>query len=112
MTKLVSEEKTYWDEHLATMLFSYKTTYKVTWYTPYQLVYGLHPLMPIKYIVTIAGGNHIDNILVKVLVSRILKLEKLQEARMQVAKTIGIQQWDITLWSQQKNIKKQFSFGD
>ncbi len=47
LTKLVIDNKTYWDKHLSTMLFSYKTTYKVaTRYTPYQLVYGLHPLMP------------------------------------------------------------------
>ena len=47
LTKLVSENKTNWDEHLSTMLFSYITAYKViTWYIPYQLVYGLHPLMP------------------------------------------------------------------
>ncbi len=46
LTKLVSENRTDWDEHLFTMLFSYKTTYKVaTRYTPYQLMYGLHPLM-------------------------------------------------------------------
>jgi hypothetical protein len=29
LTKLVSENRTYWDEHVSTMLFSYKTTYKV-----------------------------------------------------------------------------------
>jgi hypothetical protein len=47
LTKLVSENRTNWDEHLSTVLFSYKTTYKVaTRYTQYQLVYGLHPLMP------------------------------------------------------------------
>ncbi len=58
LTKLINENKTNWDEHLSTMLFSYKSTYKVaTWYTPYQLVYGLHPLMPIKYIVLVVVGN-------------------------------------------------------
>ncbi len=49
LTKIVSENKTYWDEHLPTILFFYRTTYKVaTRYTPYQLIYGLHPLMPTK----------------------------------------------------------------
>jgi len=39
-------------------------TYKiVTRYTPYQLMYGLHPLMPIEYIVPIAGGSERDNTL-------------------------------------------------
>jgi hypothetical protein len=54
LTKLISENKTNWDEHLSTMLFSYKIVYKVaTWYIPYQLVYGLHPLMPIDYILCV-----------------------------------------------------------
>jgi hypothetical protein len=40
------------------MLFSYIISYKVaTWYTPYQLVYGLHPLMPTEYIVLVVGGD-------------------------------------------------------
>ncbi len=113
LTKLVSENKTYQDEHLSTVLFSYRTTYKVTtWYTPYQLVYGLHPLMPSKYIILVASGDERDSILVRVLTSRITKLKKLQEARMQATKTIGIQQWNKTLWNQQKHLEKQFSFND
>jgi hypothetical protein len=60
------------------MLFSYITAYNVaTWYTPYQLVYGLHPLMPTKYIVLVVGGNEIDNIFVIILISKISKMEKL-----------------------------------
>ncbi len=82
MTKLVSEITTNWDEHLSIVLFSNKIAYKVAIrYTPYQLVYGLHPLMPTKYIVLIVGGNERDNTLVRVLASRIIKLKKLQEAR-------------------------------
>ncbi len=88
MTELVSENRTNWDEHLFTMLFSYKIAYKiVTGYTPYQLVYGLHPLMPTKYIVPVVSGNERDNILVKVLTIKITKLKKLQEIRMQVVET-------------------------
>jgi len=45
-------------------------------------VYGLHPLMPIEYIVLIVGGNQRDSISVRVLTNRVSKLEKLQEARM------------------------------
>ncbi len=68
MTKLVNDNITYWDEHLSTMLFSCRTTYKVaTRYTPYQLVYGLHPLIPIEYIVPIVGGNEINNTPMRVL---------------------------------------------
>jgi hypothetical protein len=54
------------------MLFSYIISYKVvTRYTPYQLVYGLHPLMPIEYIIPIAGGDKQNSTLVRVLNSRI-----------------------------------------
>jgi hypothetical protein len=68
LTKLVSENIIDWDEHLFIVLFSYKTTYKVsTRYTPYQLMYGLHPLMPTKYIILIVGRNERDNTPMKVL---------------------------------------------
>jgi hypothetical protein len=74
------------------MLFSYRTTYKLaTRYTPYQLMYELHPLMPTKYIMPIASGNEKDSTSMKVLINRITKLEKLQEARMQVVKITRIQ---------------------
>ncbi len=74
------------------MLFSYKIAYKITiGYTPYQLLYGLHPLMPTKYILPIVGGNDKNNISVRVLTNRIIKLEKLHEDKMQVAKTTRIQ---------------------
>jgi len=45
-------------------------------------VYGLHPLMPIEYIVPIASGNEKDNTPAKVLTSKIIELKKLQKARM------------------------------
>jgi hypothetical protein len=45
-------------------------------------MYGLHPLMPTKYIVSIVGGNEKDNILVKVVTNKITKLKKLPEAKM------------------------------
>jgi hypothetical protein len=44
-------------------------------------VYGLHPLMPTKYIVLVVSGNEKDSISVRVLTSRIIKLQKLQEVR-------------------------------
>ncbi len=73
MTKLINDNKTNWDEHLSTMLFSYKTTYKVAiGYTPYQLVYGLHPLMPIEYIMPIIGGEQKNNIPIRVLTNKVL----------------------------------------
>jgi hypothetical protein len=45
------------------MLFSYRAAYKITTrYTPYQIVYGLHPLVPTKYIMPIVSGNERDYI--------------------------------------------------
>jgi hypothetical protein len=67
------------------MLFSYKTVYKVaTRYTPYQLMYALHSLMPTKYIMPVVGGNGKDSTSVRVLTNKNTKLEKLQENRMNV----------------------------
>ncbi len=89
------------------MLILYRLAYKVTtWYTPYQLVYGLHPLMPTKYIIPIVGGNERDNTLMRVLTSITTKLKKLQETKMQLAETTCIQQWNRALWNQQKNLEK------
>ena len=52
LTKLVSERKTDWDQHLPTVLFAYRTAYKVTTHhTPYQLVYGLQPMLPTEYVI-------------------------------------------------------------
>jgi hypothetical protein len=70
------------------MLFSYRVAYKVAIrYTPYQLMCGLYPLMPIEYIMIVVGGNQRDNTSMKVLISIIIKLEKLQEIRMHAIKT-------------------------
>jgi len=89
------------------MLFSYIDAYKATtWYTPYQLMYGLHPLMPTKYIMLVANGNERDSTLVKILTIKIIELEKLHEVIMQATKTTKNKQWNKALWSQQKNPKK------
>jgi len=60
------------------VLFSFKISYKIaTGYTPNQLMYGLHPLMPIEYIVLVVSGDERDNTPMRILTSRITKLEKL-----------------------------------
>jgi hypothetical protein len=57
---------------MSKILFLYKIAYNVViGYTTYQLVYGLHPLMPTKYIMPIASGNEIDNIFVIILINKI-----------------------------------------
>ncbi len=72
----------------------------------------LHPLMPTKYIIPIVGANEKDSTLMRVLTNKITKLKKLQKTKMQVTKIARIQQWNRTLWSQQKISEKLFSFGD
>jgi hypothetical protein len=63
---------------MSIVLFSYQTTYKVgIGHTPFQLVYGLHPLLPTKYMLPSKLSEHIDLKLVRVLISRLSKLEKL-----------------------------------
>ncbi len=61
-----------------TVLFSYRIDFKVaTCYTSYQLVYGLHLLMPTKYVLSAIGGDHKDAKLARVLIAIIIELEKL-----------------------------------
>jgi hypothetical protein len=38
--------------------------------------------MPIEYIIPIVGGNERNNTLMRILISKITNLEKLQEAKM------------------------------
>jgi hypothetical protein len=52
LTKLVNVNRNDWDVMLPTALWAYGTTYKVsTQHTPYELIYGLMPLLPTKFIV-------------------------------------------------------------
>jgi hypothetical protein len=89
------------DEHLLTMCFSYKIIYKVaTWYTPYRLVYGLHPLMPTIYVMLTFSGDHKDANIVKIFINQLTKLKKLHNDRLHAKKTIGNQHWNHALWSQ------------
>jgi hypothetical protein len=43
---------------------------------------------------------------VRVLTNKIIELETLQGDKRQAAKTTSIQQWNRTLWNQQKNLEK------
>ncbi len=98
---------------MSIVLFSYRTTYKVvTCYTPYELVYGLHLLMPTKYVLLVISGDHIDVEPTKVLTTRITELEKLHENKLEAQNNVGINQWKFFMWNQQKNTKKKFQFGD
>jgi hypothetical protein len=63
---------------MSMVLFSYRIAYKVaTCYTPYHLVYGLHPLIPIIYVLPAISGDHRNAKPSRVLTTKITKLEKL-----------------------------------
>jgi hypothetical protein len=50
LAKLVNANWTDWDVMLVIALWAYQTTYKVTTqYTPFELVYGMQPIMPTKF---------------------------------------------------------------
>ena len=67
------------DIQLYTELFLYQTAYKVaTGYSPFELVYGLLPLMSTEYIVpTQRTTTDLDFTQHKVLVARTSNLDKL-----------------------------------
>jgi len=47
----MNEKHNDWDEHMLTILFSYRTTFKVgIGHTPFEFVYGLHQLLPMEYL--------------------------------------------------------------
>jgi hypothetical protein len=75
LTKLVSEKRNDWDEHLGVVLFAYYTAYQIsTWHTPFQLMYGLYPLMPTWYLLPILTKEDIDvNNIVTILTNMIFK---------------------------------------
>jgi hypothetical protein len=65
---------------LSTILFSYWIAYKVgIGHTPFQLVYGLHPLLPTEYLLPSRPSYNRDPQPVRVLINWLYELEKLQE---------------------------------
>jgi hypothetical protein len=75
-------------------------------YIPYQLVYVLHPLMLIEYVLLVISRDHRDVKPTKVLIARITKLEKLQDNILEVKNNVGTNQWSKFMWNQQKTQKK------
>jgi hypothetical protein len=75
-------------------------------------VYGLHPLLPIKYLLPSRPGENKDPQLVRVLPNQLSKLEKLLENRLIAQDLVISNQWNRSLWSQNWLIKTKFQFGD
>ncbi len=54
LAKLVNANQTNWDVMLAVFLWAYWMAYEVTTqYTPCEMVYGIQPIMPTKFVVPI-----------------------------------------------------------
>ncbi len=69
-----------WDEHMSTILFSYRTSFKVgTSYIPFQLVYELHPLLPIEYLLPSKPRQNHDPTHVRIITNKLSKLKKLEK---------------------------------
>jgi hypothetical protein len=58
-----------------------------------------YPLMPTKYIIPVVDGDERNNIPMRVLANRIIKLKKLKEVKIRAIKTARIQKWNKALWS-------------
>jgi hypothetical protein len=99
LTKLVNETRTDWDDHHYTVLFSYRTACKVTTtHTPFQLVYGLHPLMFTKYLILIRRTDgKMDYTPMRVLSACLADLEQLHRRRTNTQQQAGSRQWNRAL---------------
>jgi hypothetical protein len=76
LTKLVNENKNDWDEHLSIVLFSYRIAYKVgIGHTPFQLVYGLHPILLTKYLLPSRFNENRVPQPIRVLTSRLFEFK-------------------------------------
>jgi hypothetical protein len=109
LTKLMNENQNDWDEHMSTILFFYRIVFKVgTSHLPFQLVYGLHLLLPIEYLLPSKLGHTFDLKLVKVLTNHLSKLEKLQENRLVAQDLIASNQRNWSLWSLNQYIETKY----
>jgi hypothetical protein len=114
LTRLVNENLTNWDEHLHMILYVYHTTFKLTMgHIPFQLVYGLYPLIPMEYLLPMSNSHHGRNFFpTHILTIHMVELEHLDETHQEATDRIGTRQWNIMLWVQRNHKIKTFSMGD
>jgi hypothetical protein len=68
--------------------------------------------MPIEYVLSTISGGHRDVEPTKVQTTRITKLEKLQKNQIGSLEQCWNKLMEQILWSQPKNTKNKFQFGD
>ena len=112
LQKLVNHNRTDWDRQLPTVLFAYRTAFKIgTGHTPFQLLYGIIPLMPTEYLVP-TKSTTTDPSPSRVLAARTADLERLDESRHRALETQGISQWNRAQWANTTGPTHQFRLGD
>jgi hypothetical protein len=96
------------------ILYVYQTSFKVTTqHTPFQLVYGLCPLMLIEYLLPMINSHpNQDFFTTHILTNHMTKLEHLDETRQEASNWIGTRQWNVALWVQQNHKIKTFFVGN
>ena len=61
LLKFVESEQNSWDEYLDAILFSYRVSCQdSTKYSPFYLVYGRHPRLPIEFTMQCPGTSECD----------------------------------------------------
>ena len=84
-----------------------------TGHSPFELVYGLLPLMPTEYIVpTQRTTTDLDFTQHRVLAARTADLDKLDETRLKAQTHQGQTQWNRAQWIQTQGKPDQFRMGD
>jgi hypothetical protein len=114
LTKTVQLHQTDWVEKLPEALWAYRTTWKnTTSFTPYELVYGKHVLLPIEFqIKTFKIATELGLNLSEAQQQRISQLNELDEIHQDALQqtTLVQQQWEK--WHDRFIKKKQFKVGD
>ena len=82
-------------------------------HSPFEIVYGLLPLMPTEYIVLIQRTTtDLDFTQHRVLAARTADLDKLDETRLKAQTHQGQTQWNRAQWVQTQGKPHQFRMGD
>ncbi len=92
------------------ILYAYRTTFRVTIkHKLFQLVYGLYPLMLIKYLLFVSN-SYLDQEFspTHFLTSHMAKLEHLDETCQEATKRTSVRQRKMTLWPQENHKIKTF----
>lgn len=114
LTKVVSSSKTDWADRMVEATWAYNTTWKTTTdFTPYELIYGKRALLSIEFEYnTLRMAAQLDLDLSHAQQERLLKLNGLDEHRMQALLHSKVVQLQRKVWHDQHLNDKKFQPGD